>query len=277
MFPGRDQMSLQMRISVFHVIFNVTTTCLLLPFVKQLVRYSRLVIKDKDEKETLTLKFVDDRLLSMPTVALMQVKKEIDYMIGLAQDNIRMAFDAMENCSVENGKAIHKNEDIIDFTNCELTRFLIKLSANVEQSDEKIIGSSFHVLNDVERIGDHAENFYGIAKEMHGNKILFSEKAQKEIKQMFDKIVEMFDISKDAFENMNKNRLPELTALENDVDNLKKDLTVKHFARLAEGKCRVEVSPYYSSAISGLERVADHLVNVGYSIVNPVGSQREID
>ena len=91
------------------------------------------------------------------------------------------------------------------------------------------------------------------------------------------KIVEMFDISKDAFENMNKNRLPELTALENDVDNLKKDLTVKHFARLAEGKCRVEVSPYYSSAISGLERVADHLVNVGYSIVNPVGSQIEID
>ena len=277
MFPGRDQMSLQMRISMFHVIFNVTTTCLLLPFVKQLVRYSRLVIKDKDEKETLTLKFVDDRLLSMPTVALMQVKKEIDYMISLAQDNIRMAFDAMENCSVENGKAIHKNEDIIDFTNCELTRFLIKLSANVEQSDEKIIGSSFHVLNDVERIGDHAENFYGIAKEMHGNKILFSEKAQEEIKQMFDKIVDMFDISKDAFENVNKNRLPELTALENDVDNLKKDLTVKHFARLAEGKCRVEVSPYYSSAISGLERVADHLVNVGYSIVNPVGSQREID
>ena len=277
MFPGRDQMSLQMRISAFHVIFNVTTTCLLLPFVKPLVRYSRLVIKDKDEKETLTLKFVDDRLLSMPIVALMQVKKEIDYMISLAQDNIRMAFDAMENCSVENGKAIHKNEDIIDFTNCELTRFLIKLSANVEQSDEKIIGSSFHVLNDVERIGDHAENFYGIAKEMHGNKILFSETAQKEIKQMFDKIVEMFDISKDAFENINKNRLPELTALVNDVDNLKKDLTVKHFARLAEGKCRVEVSPYYSSAISGLERVADHLVNVGYSIVNPVGSQREID
>ena len=121
------------------------------------------------------------------------------------------------------------------------------------------------------------QSIYGIAKEMYGNKILFSETAQKEIKQMFDKIVEMFDISKDAFENMNKNRLPELTALENDVDNLKKDLTVKHFARLAEGKCRVEVSPYYYSAISGLERVADHLVNIGYSIVNPVGSQREID
>ena len=277
MFPGEDAMSLQMRISVFHVIFNVTTTIILLPFVKQLVKYSCFVIKDKTEKETLALKFVDDRLLSMPTVAMMQVKKEIDYMIGLAQDNMRMAFDAIETASVENGKTIHNNEEIIDFTNCELTKFLIKLSVNVEQSDETVIGSSFHVLNDVERIGDHAENFFEIAAEMHKNKILFSEKAQGEIKEMFDKILEMFDISKDAFENFNKARLSTLSELENDVDALKRDLTTKHFARLAEGSCRVEVSPYYSSAISGLERVADHLVNVGYSIVNPVGSQREED
>lgn len=236
MFPGEDAMSLQMRISVFHVIFNVTTTIILLPFVKQLVKYSCFVIKDKTEKETLALKFVDDRLLSMPTVAMMQVKKEIDYMIGLAQDNMRMAFDAIETASVENGKTIHKNEEIIDFTNCELTKFLIKLSVNVEQSDETVIGSSFHVLNDVERIGDHAENFFEIAAEMHKNKILFSEKAQGEIKEMFDKILEMFDISKDAFENFNKARLSTLSELENDVDALKRDLTTKHFARLARGR-----------------------------------------
>ena len=80
LFPGDDPMSLQMRVSVFHVVFNVTTTCLLLPFVKQLVNYSCKIIKDKKEQEkTLSLKFVDDRLLSMPPVALMQVKKEMDY------------------------------------------------------------------------------------------------------------------------------------------------------------------------------------------------------
>ena len=84
MFPGSGAMALQMRISAFHVIFNVTTTCLLLPFVKQLVAFSRFVIKDKTEhKETFTLKYVDNRLLSMTPVALMQVKKEIEYMMSL--------------------------------------------------------------------------------------------------------------------------------------------------------------------------------------------------
>ena len=88
-------------------------------------------------------------------------------------------------------------------------------------------------------------------------------------------VVKMFDISKDAFENLNRNNLPELTVLEESVDIRKDELIASHFARLAEGNCNIDVSPYYSSAVLGLERVADHLVNVGYSIVNPTGSQKE--
>lgn len=278
LFPNDDAMSLQMRVSLFHVIFNVTTTCLLLPFVRQLVKFSCIIIKDKKvTEETLTLKYVDDRLLTMPPIALMQVKKEIDFMLKLVEENINLSFLAMKNCSIEDKEKICNNESIIDFTNSALTKFLIKLSANVEQSDEKIIGSYFHVLNDLERIGDHAENFYEIGEEMYNKNIVFSEKAKDEIRQMCDKVVEMFEIAKNAFETLNKDKLPNLTKLENIVDGLKKQLTANHFARLADGSCKIEGSPYYSSAISGLERVADHLVNVGYSIINPTGSQKELN
>ena len=154
---------------------------------------------------------------------------------------------------------------------------LFKLSVNVEQSDEQIIGSYFHVLNDLERIGDHAENFHEIGEEMSAKNLKFSDKAQEEINGMCSKIIEMFEISKDAFENLNMDGLEKLTSLENEVDGLKKSLTASHFVRLAEGSCNVELSPYYSSAVAGLERVADHLVNVGYSIKNPIGSQKQID
>lgn len=275
-FPGNDAMSLQMRVSIFHVIFNVTTTCMLLPFVKQLVKYSCLVIKDKkEENDTLSLKYVDDRLVKTPPIALMQVKKEIDYMIELVEKNISLSFLAVETGSSEHDAKIRDNEKIIDFTNSALTDFLIKLSAtNMEQSDEKVIGTYFHVLNDLERIGDHAENFHEIGTEMASKKIAFSEIASKEIAAMRLKIFEMFAISKDAFENQNKTQLPTLTVLEETVDKMKKDLTASHFARLANGNCNISASPYYSSLVSGLERVADHLVNVGYSIVNPIGSQK---
>lgn len=276
LFPENDAMSLQMRVSVFHVIFNVSTTALLLPFVKQLVKLSQIVIKDKTERaETLTLKYVDDRLLKMPSVALMQVKKEMDYMLGLVKENLINSFNAMETGSLEYAEQISKNEAVIDFTNGALTKFLIKLSVDVEQSDERVIGSYFHVLNDLERIGDHAENFHEIGVEMKEKGLNFSEIANSEIAQMRDEVMRMFDIAKDAFENLNRKELPALTALENNVDGMKRTLTANHFARLAEGNCRVELSPYYSSTVVGLERVADHLVNVGYSILNPTGSQKE--
>ena len=276
MFPGSDPMSLQMRVSVFHVIFNVTTTCLLLPFTKYLVKYSCLVIKDKKaDEETLALKYVDDRLLSTPPIALMQVKKEMDYMLGLVEENSIYAFVAMDKGSSEYNERIRKNEEIIDFTNGALTKFLIKLSAIASQSDERIIGSYFHVLNDLERIGDHAENFHEIGMEMIEKRIRFSEKAQSEILSMRESIMQMFYIAKDAFENLNKDQLPTLAKLEDGVDVKKKALIASHFTRLAEGNCNIDVSPYYSSVVVGLERVADHLVNVGYSIINPIGSEKE--
>jgi len=211
----------------------------------------------------------------MPPVALMQVKKEIDYMFSLVEENVSLSFHAMETDDLSNADKIAANESIIDFTNGALTRFLIKLSSAVEQRDEQVIGSYFHVLNDLERIGDHAENFYEIAAAMSSKKIAFSATAREDIKKMCDKTMQMLVIAKDAFDNLNKEDLSQLAVLEDEIDGMKKELTASHFSRLTEGSCSMEVSPYYSSTIVGLERVADHLVNVGFSIVNPIGSQKE--
>ena len=278
LFPGSDPMSLQMRVSVFHVIFNVTTTLLLLPFVKQLVQYSCTVIRDKKAETTKhTLKYVDERLLSMPPVALMQAKKEIDYMLSLVEENIGLSVTSITGNPAENAMRITENEEIIDFTNGALTNFLIKLSSHVDEQDEERIGSYFHVLNDLERIGDHAENFHEIGQEMLAKKLSFSDTALTDIKQMYAVVIDMIAVAKDAFDAEDPDRLPKLTALENQTDEMKRTFSAKHFSRLSEGNCSLEVSPYYTSTITGLERVADHIVNVGYSICNPVGDDEEND
>ena len=275
-FPGSDPMSLQMRVSAFHVIFNVTTTLLLLPFVKQLVAFSQAVIREKETSEKVrALRFVDDHMLAMPSVAMAQVKQEMDYMLSLAEENTRLSFTALQTGSSADSETIAENEEIIDFTNGALTRFLIKLSAEISASDEATIGAYFHVLNDLERIGDHAVNFFDIAQEMRQKELCYSEDAKEELRTMCNAVLSMFAVAKDAFENINFARLPELTAFEDRVDAMKDDLTSQHYTRLAEGSCSVTHSPYYTSTVMGLERVADHLVNVGYSIQNPTGSQKE--
>ena len=273
LLPGNTQMQL----AWFHVVFNVTTTLVLLPFVKQLVAMATKVIREKKapEEPGRQLKYVDELLLKTPPIALMQTKREIEYMAALAGSNLQSAFLSMEGNAENYSEEIVEREATIDFTNQALTKYLIKLSSGIDASGEKVIGSYFHVLNDLERIGDHAENFHEIGLQMQREGLSFSDEAKAELKEMQNKVLRMFEIASEAFDDTNRTRLAELTALENDVDRMKRELSSRHYARLADGNCTVELSPYFSSAVSGLERVADHLINVGYSILNPTGSQSE--
>ena len=265
-----------MQLAWFHVVFNVLTTLIMLPFIKQLVWLAEKAIPDKKSaSEEKHLKFVDERLLKTPSVALMQVKKEVEYMASLARENLEKSFAAMKGEGEKIFKGIAEKEGVIDFTNKALTKFLIGLSPLVDRHDEKIIGAYFHVLNDLERVGDHAENFGEIGVQMQAKELAFSEGAQTELVEMEKKVLQMFDIALNAISSGNPSHLNELTVLENEVDGLKRELSSKHYARLAEGKCKIDLSPYFTSTVAGLERVADHLVNVGYSILNPTGSQSE--
>ena len=266
--------TVEMQIAIFHVIFNVTTTLLLIPFVRLLEKLSILVIKDhKKDEEELHLKFIDDRLLSTPAVALMQVKNEIEYMASLAHDNMNKAFDLLVTQDAKLHNEIYKRENLINFTNHQVTKFLIKLSPLVNEADEKVIGSYFHVVNDIERIGDHAKNFVDIGVEMKEQSLLYSDAAYEELKLMYSKLSQMFEIAMDAFDHKSSSHLNELTKLEEEVDEFKSHLSAQHFARLSMGDCKIELSAYFHSTVSGLERVGDHLVNIGYSILNPTGSQ----
>lgn len=264
----------EMQIAWFHVIFNVLTTAILIPFIKHLVKFAETVVKDKKSlEEQRKLKYVDELLLKTPPIALMQTKKEIEYMISLAKHNLVLSKNAIFTGDSELSREIAENEKIIDFTNKALTKFLIKLSPLVSSADERVLGSYFHVLNDVERIGDHAENFYEIGEQMKDEELIFSSVAKAEISNMFDEVLKMFDVAVDVFNNLAIGRLEELNEKENVVDGLKKSLNHGHVQRLATGSCKTELSAYFFSTVSGLERVADHLINVGYSTVNPTGSQ----
>ena len=263
------------QITVFHIVYKVLLTIVLLPFVKVLVALAEKFIKDKPTEEDMRkLKYVDDRILKSPTIALMQVKKEVEYMAQVTRENLKLSHEGLITGDEKLGKTIYENEKIIDFTNTALTKYLIKLSALVDESDEKIIGSYFHVLNDVERIGDHAENFYEIGVQMKGSSLAFSSSAQAELNEMYQKVFEMFEIAINTFDSLSTDDLDLLTKYENEVDELKRKLNASHVARLSSGDCSMDHSPYFFSTVAGLERVADHLINVGYSIINPVGSQK---
>jgi phosphate:Na+ symporter len=265
----------EFQIAVFHVVFNVITTAILLPFIKYLVKFIEHIVPDKPNELAHTLKFIDHRELRTPAIAVMQVKKEIENMANLAKENLEKGFYEVCNQEGKYDEEIEKRENAIDYINAEVTNFLIKLSPLVTGSNLEQVGSYYHVINDIERIGDHAENLLKDAQHMHEQGIKFSSVAEAELKTMFDTIEQMFAIAIKTFDTSIDVDLKELSELESKTDDLKHQLSISHFERLAQENCTMELGGYFTSIISGLERVGDHLVNIGYSIQDPTGNQNE--
>lgn len=259
-------------IAVFHVIYNIIFMIAALPLVGPLEKLMTKLIRDKDEEEKKkALKYIDKHLLNTPTVALMQVKREIKNMMSLAHENLKLGFNRIVTQDTTNDKIIIETEDKIDYINNQITAFLIELSNRLSNTDEEAAGSYFHVVNDIERIGDHAYNFYESSLKMVDNDLSFSNIAKKEFQEMFDVIDKMFDLAYAIFDNQTRVNLKKLHDLEDQTDELKNKLSSAHYERIQNNTCKMENSPFYTTLVSELERVADHLVNIGYSIVNPTG------
>lgn len=260
-------------IAMFHVVFNVLTTLLLLPFIKYLVRVAEFVIRDKGDQRARVIKYIDERLLSTPSIAMTQVKKEILNMALLAQDNFKRSIEEIDTQKGDYLKTIDEIEDDIDYLNSAITKFLIKLSPLLNNEEEKILGSYFHVVNDIERIGDYAKNFADDSVKMKNDNLMFSTAAKGELKEMCDVVERMYSLAIGLFTTKHKDKLNELSALESKIDVYKDEFSAKHFERLSKSNCSIELGAIFTSIISSLERVGDHIVNIGFSVQNPTGDQ----
>ena len=259
-------------VAMFLVIYNVIFMLAILPFVELFEKLSIKLVKDKDEeKMKQALKFIDRHLIGTPDVAMMQVKREIKNMMELAHGNLNLGFNRILTQDATNDKEIIETEDKIDYINNQITAFLIELTNKVSDHDEVLLGSYFHVINDIERVGDHAYNFYESSLRMVDNDLAFSDIAKKEFQEMYGLIDKMFDLAYAIFDNGTRVNLKKLHDLEDQTDGLKNKLSSAHYERIQNNTCKMENSPFYTSLVSELERVADHLVNIGYSIVNPTG------
>lgn len=265
------------RIALFNVTFNFTYTLLLLPFVNQLVKIARKFIKDDVKHAHSALRHIDERLLKTPSIAVAQVQNEVVHMATLAKENLGVAVRALINSDVSERELLDANEKDINVLNKEIASYLIKISAlDVSVSDEKLLGALHHVISDIERIGDHAQNFMEFAEQLLVEEASFSIEGANELQNMYEKVNEMFELSLEIIETREKKNLKKVVMLEDEVDALKKVYGDHHIERLHKKICSIEGGMYFYDVITELERIADHLINVAFSVDSPTGTQTAV-
>ena len=195
-----------MQIAWFHVFFNVITTLILLPIINVLVFVACKIVKEKNgkfenKKPIKAFKYINKRFLFAPDIAAEQIKKEIKNMAELAKKNLDRSICELLEQTSEHIEEIAAREDLIDFLNIETTKFLVKLTPSLNENTAEDVSKYFHLLNDIERIGDHAKIILDESREMKNKGIKFSHDAIDEFRKVYEIIEKLFDLSIKAFDN----------------------------------------------------------------------------
>ena len=263
-----DNVSVQ--ISAAHIIFNVVSTIILFPFGNLLIKLSCLLVRDKEPEDSkLEFKFYDEHLLTTPPVAVEQIGKEVVRMAQLARDNFDRAATALINNDTSKVEKIESIEEVINYLNHGITRHLVKINAlDLDYSDAKYIGRLFHVVNDIERIGDHAVNLSEAMVVRNNEKLAISDDAIAELETMRKCVIELLDASIKTFEKqeITFEEAKNIETLETVSDNLKVKYQDAHLRRLNEEHCETRAGMMFVNTLFDFERVGDHAKNIAFAV-----------
>ncbi len=255
-----------------HTLFNIANTLLLLPFaglIVKAVNYIVPVTEEEEQEALLEKRLLDDRFLETPSIAMGQVTKAVLQMGELAKKSLDSATTAVINNDYKMAKNTFKTEKKINALEREISEFLVKLSNTaIDANDRIVIDSLFDTINDIERVGDHADNIAELAAYKVDNNVRFSEKALAEMQEMVAKVMETYDYALAALNTFDIHKAKKAVEMEGVVDEMEKVLRKKHIARLNEGRCETSSGIVFLDLLSNLERVSDHASNIALATLD---------
>ncbi len=253
-------------IAIFHTIFNIVSTMVLFPFCKQLEKLAYLVIKDTDAEEEIQL--LDERLIATQTIAIARAKEVTDDMARIAHESLILAMGLMREYREEIADEIYANEEKVDQYEDKLGTYLVKLSReSLNTDDAHTVSTLLHTIGNFERLSDHAVNIVKVAREIHEKNLSFSVPCTKEIEVISAALVEILDITTDAFINEDLEKAKSVEPLEQLVDKLKNKMKNRHVLRLQQGECSIETGFVFSDLLTNYARVADHCSNIAVCLI----------
>ena len=253
-----------------HTIFKVFQVIILMPFMSWIVKLTYLIVpgEDNDVEDEYEMKYIGDGDRLSSATAIPQVCSEISHMGEIAIGNLEKALDALLTKDDKAAKEVFEVEKRIDYMNKEITDYLVKANQiSLPVGDRKKLGALFHVVSDIERVGDHAENIAEDVEKLIDMKEDINGMAGNEIRRMQEMTVKILHLSMDMFNLEDDSHLQEILDLENAIDAKERELQDLHVKCLTTGECSAQVGMMFSDLASNLERVADHATNIAFSIL----------
>ncbi|MFV0361916.1 MAG: Na/Pi cotransporter family protein [Suipraeoptans sp.] len=255
-----------------HTAIKLAEVVILFPFMTLIVKATYKIVPgaDPSSEDKFELKYIGEGTMLTPATAVVDAIREIEHMGEVAISNVKVSLEALSDLDEKKINKVYETEEYVDYLNKKITDYLVKANElELPVADAQLAGGLFHVVNDIERIGDHAENFADAAKQRKKRNVTFTDKGSKQLKDMGDMTLKILDYSLDMFSNKNPEHMQEILDLEDAIDKKEKKLQRAHVKRIAKGECSAEAGMIYSDVASGLERIGDHATNIAFAILKP--------
>ena len=255
-----------------HTLIKVVEVILLFPFMGYVVKLTYKIVPgtDKEAEDEFALKYIGSNNMIVANTAISTAILEIEHMGQMASENLRESMDALIHKKEDKIATVYRREKYINFLNKKITDYLVKVNElDIPLEDKKLLGGLFHVVNDMERIGDHAENFADSAQNCIQDNLDVSGKGRLELEEMTESVLKILDYSIEMFSKKNQEHMQEILELEDMIDMKERKYQRSHVKRLTKNECTPEAGMVFSDTVSGLERIADHATNIAFAILKP--------
>ena len=252
-------------IALCHSIFNIATTALLLPFSRTLVAIATRAIPTEAEKK---VAFIDERLFGTPSIAIAECSRLSSEMAEHARNSVDLAIENLFTHTDKSAEAIAGLEDTVDMYEDHLGSYLVRLSGKeLSSTDKRTASKILHSIGNFERISDHALNLVSSAQEMLEKKIVMSDGAVAELKNLGDAVKEIIALATNAYASMDTSLAQKVEPLEQVIDLLTQDVRLHHVDRLQSGDCTIENGFVLADILNNYERISDHCSNIAVAVL----------
>ncbi|MDB0440055.1 Na/Pi cotransporter family protein [Clostridioides difficile] len=267
-----DPSNVARQIANTHTLFNIISVLILLPFTKVIIKLAIKLVPDKagdiDEDEAKTIKYIDDRMIETPSIALANTIKEALRMGEKAKESLNASMEALVEHSTEKIDKTYRREKLINDLQKAILNYLLKLSkAPLDDDSREVVDTLFNTVNDIERIGDHAKNIAELSQVAIDSNISFSEEGQAELDVMYNKVVSAYTYALESMRTDDVDLACKVIKIEEQVDIMEKSCRANHMYRLNNNLCSIENGVIYLDVISNLERISDHAVNIAQQVI----------
>ena len=252
-----------------HTIFKVFQIAICYPFAKLIVKLTYYIIPGDDTEQEFELKFIDNKNIISPTTAIPQAIAEVERMADIAKKNLNTAVYSLLSKDISNQEKIAKNEDYIDFLNHSIFDYLNHINTiDLPESDSKMIGPIYHVISDIERIGDHAKSISYMINTCVEKGYDFKDNHKVKIKELFVLVDKNLKLTVDMFVKQSYEHLIEIIETEEMIDYKEKELQIEYLRELKKNEVKPREGMLYSDLVASLERIGDHATNIAFSILS---------